>query len=59
MKYIPDLHVFASWPFLFVEAWNCKDNNRELITATEQRILGRSVHIYHNVTGYMSRSLPR
>ena len=32
MKSIPDLHVFVSWPFLFVETGNCKDNNLELIT---------------------------
>ena len=36
MKSIPDLHVFVSWPFLFVETGNCKDNNRELITANNK-----------------------
>ena len=33
MKSILDFHVLVSWPFLFVETGNCKDNNRELITA--------------------------
>ena len=59
MKSIPDLHVFVSWPFVFVETGNCKDNSSELITANKQRILGRSMHVFHRVTGYMSRSLLR
>ena len=36
MKSIPDLHVFVSWPFLFVETGNCKDNNQELINANNK-----------------------
>ena len=36
MKSVTDLHVFVSWPFLFVEAGNCKDNNREIITANNK-----------------------
>ena len=56
MKPIPDLHVFVLWPFLFVETGNCKDNNCELITANKQNILGRSVHIYNRITGYIHES---
>ena len=51
MKPIPDLHVFVSWPFLFVETGNCKP-----ITANKQNNLGKSVHIYHRITGYIHES---
>ena len=36
MKSVPDLHVFVSWPFLFVGTGDCKDNNRELITTNNK-----------------------
>ena len=37
MKSMLGLRVFVSWPFLFVETGNCKDNNRELITSNNKK----------------------
>ena len=31
MNSIPDVHVFVSWPFVFVKTGNCKENNQDLI----------------------------
>ena len=55
MKSIPDLHVYVSWPFLFGN-WELQGQQSRVNHRKQQRILGRSVHIYHSVTVYMSRS---
>ena len=39
MKSFPDLDVFVSWPFLFVETGNCKDNNLEFTMYMSRSLL--------------------
>ena len=53
-----DLHVIVSWSIGFLETGRRKGDSREFIT-TKQRILDRTVYIYHCVIGYMSCSLLR
>ena len=39
--------------------WELQGQQQRVNHRKQQRILGRSMHIYHSVTGYMSRSLRR